>query len=238
MSNLHSADNIWAALPAAGIGVRMASDRPKQYMSLAGKSVIERSLVALTAVSNIKGIVVGIHPDDRFWHKLTLEPDPRVHVTIGGAERADTVLKLLTVLIDQLGAAARDWVLVHDAVRPCVSDSDISKLIKQVSSTEDGGLLGCPMVDTVKRVDDDGFVIATEPRAVLWRAMTPQMFRIGPLQHALSNALQAGIAITDESSAMERVGARPIMIEGLATNIKITRPQDLLLANMILQQCK
>jgi len=223
----------WAVVPAAGVGRRMGADRPKQYLRLAGRTVLEHTLARLLGHARIAGVVVVLAADDPYWDELGLR-HPRLQRATGGAERCHSVLGGLRCLQGQ--AAAQDWVLVHDAARPCLHPSDIDRLIDGVGAGDCGGLLGVPVSDTLKRCDSHGRILDTVSREGLWRALTPQMFRLAQLSEILAQAVAEPQRITDEASAMELAGHRPRMIEGRADNIKITRPDDLRLAEIYLQQ--
>jgi len=221
---------LWAIVPAAGVGARMHADRPKQYLPLAGKTVIEVTLDRLAAVPGISGIFVGIGENDRWWPEIA----PRATDAFrGGAERALTVLNGLHTV--SRFAHPDDLVLVHDAVRPCVRVSDIVRLIERGGTCADGGLLALPVADTVKQAASDNRVVATVPRDRLWRALTPQVFKVRTLADALESAVAAGNPVTDEASAIERAGGHPMLVEGAADNIKITVSADLVLAELILR---
>ncbi len=228
-----SAPRYWAVVPAAGVGKRMASAIPKQYHSLAGSTVIEQTLERLLSHPQIQSIFVALSEQDGWWPDGSFATDPRVIRVAGGAERCHSVLNALGAL--SAVAAEDDWVLVHDAARPCLRESDLERLIDKLSSHPVGGLLGVPVRDTMKRTDNAA-VTATVPREQLWHAFTPQMFRLGLLHSALKEALERGEMVTDEASAIELSGLQPLMVEGHADNIKITRPEDLALATFFLQQ--
>lgn len=224
----------WVVIPAAGSGVRMGATLPKQYLPLAGRTVIEHSMARLAALPGVAGLVVALAADDPYWSTLKLQLDVPVQRITGGAERCHSVLAALTWL---LGVAdARDWVLVHDAARPCVRRSDLQRLIETLADDPVGGLLAIPARDTKKRADASGRVVQTVDRTDLWKAQTPQMFRLGALHEALSRAIVAGDLVTDEASAMERAGLMPRLVEGHSDNIKITRPEDLVLAEFYIKQ--
>ena len=226
---------LWAVIPAAGIGSRMGSAGPKQYLSLHGKTVLEHTLSRIAGHPHITATVVAIAAADRQWPRIAAGFDESsLVVTHGGAERCHSVLNGLRALAGR--AAADDWVLVHDAARPCVRREDLERLIEQLQDHPVGGLLGIPVTDTMKRSDAHGNVIETIRRDGLWRALTPQMFRYGMLSRALIAALERDVLVTDEAAAMEMAGYAPRMVEGHADNIKITLPQDLILADMYLQQ--
>lgn len=215
----------------------MQAALPKQYLPLLGRPVILHTLERLCAHPRIQGVVVGVAPDDPHWPLLTadLKRLPKfLGAAPGGETRAHTVLNGLKELVKHAGPD--DWVLVHDAVRPCVRPGDIDKLIAAVSEGGEGGLLAFPISDTVKRVDNIGRVKETVSREGLWRAATPQMFRIKSLTQALEWAMKAGREITDEASAMEAAGGHPQAVAGHTDNIKITLPEDLALAELYMKQ--
>lgn len=216
----------WAVIPAAGVGARMRADRPKQYLELAGRTILEHSLACFLDHPNLKRVVVGLSVDDPYWPELGCASDPRIERVDGGKERADTVLKAL-LRLDELGARPNDWVLVHDAARPNLSRGDLDLLLAELADDAIGGLLAVPARDTLKRAGPDGRVAETVDRSVIWQAYTPQMFRFGTLHRALADALVSGVAVTDEASAIEWSGQAPRLVEGRADNLKVTRPEDL-----------
>lgn len=216
----------WAVIPAAGVGARMAADRPKQYLPVAGRTLLEHTLACFLDHPALKGVVVSLAEDDPFWPSLACSQDPRVQRATGGRERADSVLNALLHLSTQ-GAGDDDWVLVHDAARPNLARSDLDQLLTALADDPVGGLLAVPARDTLKRADANGRAQQTIDRSVVWQAYTPQMFRLGPLQRALADAMVAGIAVTDDASAMEWAGQFPRLVEGRADNLKVTRPEDL-----------
>ncbi len=227
---------IWAVIPAAGIGRRMQSDKPKQYLRLIDRVVIEHTIDRLLSVDQVKGIVVSIQLDDPYWPVIRIESDKPVLVAAGGEERCHSVMNALDVLTKQPGYKPEStWALVHDAVRPCVSINDIHNLIDTAAGTESGGLLAVPVRDTMKRQDDDQRVEQTVDRTGLWHALTPQLFACDQLSSALKSALAEGFLVTDESSAMEHAGHHPSLVQGREDNIKITRPADLRLAELYLK---
>lgn len=229
-----SGPRYWAVVPAAGAGSRMGATMPKQYLPLRGQAVLAHTLARLLRHPQIDGVVVVLAADDTRFAKLELSRDQRVVTAVGGAERCHSVANGLHALA--AAADAGDWVLVHDAARPCLRAADIDRLIDQLRDHPVGGLLGLPVADTMKRTDADGNIVATVSRDGLWRALTPQMFRLGLLRGALEAALARDLLVTDEAQAMEIAGHAPRMIEGHADNIKITRAQDLALAELYLQQ--
>ncbi|MEN8106473.1 MAG: 2-C-methyl-D-erythritol 4-phosphate cytidylyltransferase [Pseudomonadota bacterium] len=220
---------VWAVVPAAGSGARMQSATPKQYLPLAGKTVLEHTLAALFSVERITGVVVAIADADSAWPVVAdTFTGKRLEQVAGGEQRCHSVLHALTYLSGHAGDD--DWVLVHDAARPCVRPADIDVLIDTLVAATDGGLLGVPVCDTMKRVAATGGVTATVDRQGLWHALTPQLFRLGQLRAALQQGIAAGISLTDEASAMEAAGYTPRMVEGHRDNIKITVASDLALA--------
>ena len=216
----------WLVIPAAGIGARMAADRPKQYLQVAGRSILEHTLQRFLDHPALRGVVVSLAADDPYWPALAVASDPRIRRAAGGRERADSVLAGLETLKNE-GAADDDWVLVHDAARPNLAVEDLQRLLDSLADDPVGGLLAVPARDTLKRAGADGRVQETVDRSVIWQAYTPQMFRLGALRQALAQALRAQVAITDEASAMEWAGLAPRLVEGRADNLKVTRPEDL-----------
>lgn len=228
--------SIFAIIPAAGSGSRFGGDTPKQYLPLQGQPLIRHTLSALLADARIREIVVVLAPEDTTWTEQCLPADcaARVRVVrVGGATRADSVINGINWLKAELKANNDDWVLVHDAARPCLSPMQLARLITELEDDPVGGLLAIPVADTLKRADADVRVAATIDRQALWQAQTPQMFRVGALQSALSVADLSGI--TDEASAIERLGQHPRLVTGSLTNLKVTFPEDLALASMILE---
>ncbi|MDH0729602.1 2-C-methyl-D-erythritol 4-phosphate cytidylyltransferase [Pseudomonas sichuanensis] len=216
----------WAVIPAAGVGARMAADRPKQYLQLGGQTILEHSLDCFLGHPALKGVVVSIADQDPYWPGLRCASDGRIQRAPGGCERADSVLNALLLLHAQ-GASDDDWVLVHDAARPNLARSDLDRLLAELADDPVGGLLAVPARDTLKRAGADGRVSATVDRSTVWQAYTPQMFRLGMLHRALAECLVSDVAVTDESSAIEWAGYAPRLIEGRSDNIKVTRPEDL-----------
>jgi len=222
---------LWCVVPAAGRGMRMGADCPKQYLPLAGKPLIAHTLERLAAHPRIAGLMVVLGAQDERWPGIEALHGKPVRTAIGGAERSDSVLAGIESLPPEVGAA--DFVLVHDAARPCVRSADIARLI-ELASASDGGLLGAPLRDTLKRAGAGDVSVATEPRDQRWRAFTPQMFRRGELVAALRAVSHAGRAVSDEAMAMELAGFRPRLVEGAEDNIKVTTAADLALAEFLL----
>lgn len=221
----------WVVVPAAGIGSRIGGDRPKQYLPLHGRAVIEHSLERLLSLAP-QGLVVALHPDDQFWYNLAVRHHPRIRVVQGGSERAHSVRNALAALATE--AADHDWVLVHDVARPCVRVADIERLLATVATSAVGGILATPVSDTLKEVSGEE-IQATRDRSSLWAALTPQMFRFALLRDALDNALAEGVVPTDEAMAVERAGHKPMVVAGSRDNIKITLREDIAIAEAILR---
>ncbi len=234
MTAVMATRRVWAIVPAAGRGARFAASTadsaPKQYAMLLGATVLEWSLRALLAEPRVHAVVVALARDDAHWPSVFPKlASPKLQTTIGGESRQDSVLNGLEFLAQQ--AAADDWVLVHDAARPCLSTADLGALLDAVGAS--GAVLAAPIVDTVKR--ELGDHVATVDRQGLWRALTPQVFAFAQLHHALKEAALAGIAVTDEAQAVERMGLRPTLVQGSPFNVKITRLADLAVASNILK---
>lgn len=225
-------DSVWAVVPAAGIGSRMQADIPKQYLEIDNKPILARTIERLASHPKISGIVVAIAAHDHWWSNLAIEAQCPIHTVIGGDERYHSVLNALQFLDDK---QQDSWVLVHDAARPCLRHQDIDLMLEQLTHDSVGGILGIPVTDTVKRVNEHNEITETVCREGLWRAATPQMFRVQVLHDAIEKASTV-INVTDEASAMEYMGYSPKMVAGHADNIKITVPQDLALAKLFLQQ--
>lgn len=213
--------------------MRVGGPVPKQYMPLAGRTLIEHTLDRLAAHPLIAGLVVVLAADDERWSGIDRRWSKRLLAATGGAERCDSVLAGLRALPPEV--RADDFVLVHDAARPFVRHADITTLIERGVAV-DGGLLGAPLRDTLKRADDAGRSQVTEPRDHRWRAFTPQMFRRAQLSAALQAAVDAGIAVSDEAMAMERAGFAPLLVEGAEDNIKVTTAADFVLAEFLLHR--
>jgi 2-C-methyl-D-erythritol 4-phosphate cytidylyltransferase len=228
-----SAPMVWCVVPAAGRGTRVGGSCPKQYLPLAGRALIEHTLERLAAHPRIAGLLVTLGADDAQWPGIgTLNGKP-VLTAVGGAERSDSVLAGIDALPASVGAD--DFVLVHDAARPCVRLADIGQLI-ELASAADGGLLGAPLRDTLKRANAAGRSESTEPRDLRWRAFTPQMFRRGQLAAALREAARRGVNVSDEAMAMELAGFAPLLVEGAEDNIKVTTAADFALAEFLLSR--
>jgi len=219
-----------ALVPAAGSGSRMGGGLPKQYLPLSGRPLIEHTLRALAAHPRIERVYIVLSPEDGWWEGQGIALDKLVVLRCGGAARADSVMNGLKAIAGEI--AADDWVLVHDAARPCLRPEQLDRMLAALADDEVGGILAVPVADTLKRAGEGRRIAATVPREGLWQAQTPQMFRHGLLLQALQ---AAGSAVTDEASAVERMGLQPKLVEGDARNLKVTYPRDLELAALILQ---
>lgn len=226
--------SFWAIVPAAGVGSRMGGSTPKQYLELNGRKVIDHTIERILLHPSIDSVYLALGEEDGWWGETEFAGHPDLVRVCGGSERYHSVLNALEMLGRR--AHREDWVLVHDAARPCLRRSDIDRLISAVRTHEVGGLLGTRVRDTMKRTDAKDRVIETVERNHLWHAYTPQMFRFGVLSDALRGALDSGVAVTDEASAIEWAGLQPLMVEGHPDNLKITRPGDLSLAAYYLAQ--
>lgn len=231
---MSAAVQCWAAIPAAGIGSRLAAERPKQYLTLRGRTILEHSLRPFLGHGRIRGVVVAIAAGDPWWPELPVPLRRQVSVVEGGAERLHSVLNCLRHLLT-LGKP-EDWVLVHDAARPCLRRADLDALLDRAGAHPVGGILAVPVRDTMKRADAAGNIAATVDRASLWHALTPQMFRLGPLERAIGAAAAGGRLVTDEAQAMEFAGTPGRLVHGHADNIKVTLPDDLAMADLFLSR--
>ncbi len=228
-------ERIWFVIAAAGASTRYGGSIPKPYLRIAGKSLLEHALRALARVPGLAGGVVVTAPGDRRFQRLPKAARRGIVAATGGPTRAMSVLNGLQALVT---AAPEDWVLVHDAARPCVPPADLSALVAECRRDAVGGLLAMPVTDTLKQADDDGRSARTLPRERLWRAQTPQMFRHARLVRALMRALGEGFDATDEASAIEGLGLKPRLVEGSPLNIKVTRPADLVLAQAAMRSLR
>lgn len=224
----------YAIVPAAGSGSRFGAEKPKQYLDLLGRPLIFHTLAALTACPDIERVWVVLAPDDPWWPRYDWsELGPKLEtVRCGGATRAESVGNGLQAAA--MVAADDDWILVHDAARPCLSAVMLDALFAELADDPVGGILAVPVADTLKRADGEQRVAATEPRDGLWQAQTPQMFRYGQLEKALKNEK----SVTDEAGAIESLGLKPKLVRADSTNLKVTYPADLALAAMILRARK
>ncbi len=233
----------WLIIPAAGIGARLGSEKPKQYLSLMGKTVMENSLDSFLDDDRIEKIFVSVNSEDQLWNTLPVSEHPKIMTVEGGEDRHLSVFNGLKVLKEI--AESDDWVIVHDAARPCITASDINQLIEETKGHSVGGVLGAPVSDTLKQIEypdasseentdkPSPTIVKTVDRSITWAAYTPQIFRFNLLYDALRTLVKAGTSVTDESSAIEYAGYQPLMIKGRRDNIKITVPGDLEIAEKI-----
>lgn len=226
MNSISEKTTCWAVVPAAGIGKRLGSVKPKQYLTLREKPVIAHTLSCLIAHPRINKTVVVIAPNDIYWPSIQSIFPEKIITTLGGAERHHSVYQGLLAL--QKMAKSDDWILVHDAVRPYLQHEKIDQLINALQNHPVGGLLGIRVRDTLKRTDVKGCVFGTLNRENVWQAQTPQMFRYGLLCDALQTAIEKNDHVTDEASAIELMGKQPLMVEGSVENVKITYGEDLI----------
>lgn len=232
MSSGVSSSELYAVIPAAGLGSRMNTDIPKQYLKINGISILDHTIERMLQIASLEKMVIVLD-------QLTYEQDStmfaktrRVDTCVGGASRAESVRNGLLHLASD--AAPGSGVMVHDAARPCVRVAEINRLISEVGDDLNGGLLAMPVVDTIKRADNDMRTTETIDRSTLWRAATPQLFPFAALFDALNKALEEGVEITDEASAMQYAGYSPKLVECSTDNIKVTTPTDLVLAEQYL----
>lgn len=227
-----NADNIWGIVAAAGVGARMGRgfDRPKQYLPLHGRRVIDHALAALCECESVRGVVVGVRDGDACWRAMPFAHAKLLAASRGGESRARTVLNALRVLLDDV-AGADDWALVHDAARPCVEARDLDALIAAARAHGHGAALALPVSDALKRVGDgvieESVDAGADNNRDYWRAATPQMFRCGALANALQDCIDNGVTVADECAAMARAGVHAAAVAGHPANIKITVAGDL-----------
>ncbi len=231
MNNLSSLADVIAVVPAAGVGSRMQAACPKQYLTIGQLTLLEHSVARLLAHPAVKQVIVPISPDDGWFDALPLARDPRVLRVTGGGTRAESVLAGLQAI------KHHEWVLVHDAARPCLHPDDLARLLAVRAHSKVGAILAAPVCDTMKRAEPGKSAIAhTVEREALWHALTPQFFPHQLLTACLTRALNEGANITDEASALEHCGYHPDLVNGRSDNIKVTRPEDLALAAFFLTQ--
>jgi 2-C-methyl-D-erythritol 4-phosphate cytidylyltransferase len=223
---------VWAIVPAAGLGRRMGSNLPKQYLTIHNKTILEHTLSRLLSIKSIAAIMVVLDKDDQYFAKLPCADNDRIMTAVGGKERCDSVLSALFALQNKI--KANDRVLVHDAARCCVLPSRVEELITSLKNDKVGGLLGVPVSDTLKQVDAHHKVTQTLDRNIVWAAQTPQLFPYDLLKQNLEKSLAANQLITDEASAIEYSGLQPKMVMGHHDNIKITHPNDIFIASAIM----
>ncbi|WPU23900.1 2-C-methyl-D-erythritol 4-phosphate cytidylyltransferase [Cedecea neteri] len=220
-----SSPDVIAVVPAAGIGSRMQTECPKQYLHIGDKTILEHAVASLMAHPRVGQVIVALSPNDTYFSSLPLATHPRVTAVTGGKQRADSVLAGLQAV------DGAQWVLVHDAARPCLHRDDLENLLAITATSKVGGILAAPVRDTMKRGEPGkGLIAHTVDREDLWHALTPQLFPLELLRSCLLRALDEGATITDEASALEYCGFHPELINARADNIKVTRPEDLALA--------
>lgn len=220
--------DIVAVVPAAGIGSRMKADKPKQYLTIQDKTILEHTLNVLLTHTAVSKVIVAVAKDDPYLSALAITQHPKIQIVEGGETRAESVLNGLKAI----NHLAQTRVLVHDAARPCLRHAEVDKLLK--IDDINGAILALPAIDTIKRAGVNQQIAETQDRNFIWLAQTPQYFRADLLIKALELANQQGSAVTDEASAMELAGFRPHLVEGVSSNIKVTRPEDLALAEFYL----
>lgn len=219
-------------VPAAGVGKRMRSSCPKQYLTIANKTILELTVQRLLSHENIAHVIIALGENDQYFPCTSLANNKAISCVVGGKERVDSVLAGL----QQLNASQEQWVLVHDAARPCVRHQDLTRLITYCLERDHGGILASPVRDTMKQATAEQLVARTLERSSMWHALTPQMYKTAELTTAVTSALAQGITITDESSAMEALGYVSGLVSASSDNIKITQPEDIFLAEFILNQ--
>lgn len=226
-------------VPAAGVGKRMLASCPKQYLTIQNQSVLSHTINRLLSHKSIAKVIVALSDEDDYFADTALANNPNIIRVSGGKERVDSVLNALKIIEET------QWVLVHDAARPCITHDDIDKLITQCLENNSGGILSAPVVDTMKIAVENGVhaatakstrISATIDRSLLWHAFTPQMFKTNELKQAIEQALAKGLVITDEAFAIEYAGLPSLLVLGRRDNIKITRPEDLALASFYLDE--
>jgi len=223
---------VWAIVPATGVGARMQADRPKQYLQLGGRSIIEHTLERLLSHPQIEGAIVVLSPQDSYWPQLEFSSDKPVLTCDGGSERFHSVFNGLECLFAHIACDA--LVLIHDAVRPFVTHADLDRVIAAAGQGDDGAILALPVADTLKMADSAQHILDTRPRQGLWRAFTPQAFRLQLIMAAIAQVIREGLEVTDDASAMEAMGYNPRLVACDHRNIKITHPEDLDFARLLL----
>ncbi len=225
---------VHALIPAAGRSVRFGGTMLKQYTHLMGQAVMAHSIAAVGKHPAIKRVTVALAPDDGIYDDLIRPAYPEVATVTGGDSRAQTVMNGLRFIRETDPAC--EWVLVHDAARPCLAGSSLDDLLKCGLASESGAILAVPVSDTLKLADEDGFIISTVDRTRYWSAQTPQLFRFDQLFENLESDLAEGLTPTDEAATMESAGVHPLLVRGFHSNIKITGSEDLALAEFILRE--
>jgi len=224
----------WVVIPAAGVGKRMGVDKPKQYISVKDKTILEHTINCFIDREEIEAVVVVISKEDEYWPSLDIAKHDKVITAPGGVERYHSVANGLQVLQDKAGD--NDWVLVHDAARPCLNQSAIDRLMIELRTHEVGGILALPCRDTMKRANELAEIVETVERESLWHAQTPQMFKYGKLYSAIEKILKDNIVVTDEAMAIELSGYKPLLVQGHQENIKVTHKDDLQYLELFLNE--
>ena len=225
-------NKVWAIIPAAGVGARMQKDCPKQYIKIGPKTVLEHSLAVFLACDRIEGVQLCISPEDVYWKDIAISHSRLLDTAHGGATRAQTVKRGLDALSEV--AEDNDWVLVHDAARPCLNQDQLEFLIDELKTESVGGIFAVPIADTLKRVTSQNLINETVDRSDLWAAQTPQMFRYGILKKCVNACIDQQLDITDEASAIEAFDHKVKIVEGSRANIKLTYPQDVIFVEYFL----
>ena len=228
-------NRLWVVIPAAGIGKRMGVDIPKQYITVCDKAIIEHTVEKFTSRNDLQGILVILSNSDQHWSTLELSKNNKITTVTGGEERYKSVYNALCSLKNK--ADDDDWILVHDAVRPCITTSEIDQFIADLDHLNGiGGILALPCFETMKKANTNHEIEETIDRKFIWHAQTPQMFRYKKLFLAIEKIMNENIFITDEAMAMELAGYKPILIQGTHSNIKITDQNDLKYLESFLRQ--
>lgn len=232
---MNSTSKLWGVIPAAGIGSRMQSDCPKQYLHLGEKTVLQVSAEKLLSALPLQGLAISIADNDDYWPELSLEHHPQITRVAGGKERSDSVFNGLAHWLSQ-GASREDWVLVHDAARPCIHPNCLARLWETAQQNNTSAILASPAADTLKWSEQGQSITKTLDRSRIWQAQTPQLAPLGLLYDALQFAQAHDVTITDEASALEAAGHNVRLVMGRRDNLKITHPEDLPLAQFLLTQ--
>ena len=231
---MRQSENCWVIIPAAGSGKRFGSEKPKQYLTIGFKTVLEHSLNAFMALPEITGIIVVTADADPYWPQIQLATHKPIDQIIGGEERCHSVYNGLNHLLTR--STKIDWVMVHDAARPCVTSQDIKLLYSECQKSRRSGILASPVTDTLKRSGIDQQIQQTVDRQELWRALTPQMFPFDELYRSLKSCIEQQRIVTDDAQALEHRGVEVRIIEGRSDNIKVTHAEDFPLAEIILKR--
>jgi 2-C-methyl-D-erythritol 4-phosphate cytidylyltransferase len=230
----NKSEPVWAIVPASGVGTRMQSPVPKQYLQLCGKSILEHTLDRLLSFKPTRGVILVLRQGDQAWEALNYQSQKPLIIASGGKERQDSVYNGLLKLLEI--EPGDPYVMIHDAVRPLVSHQELQKLMESAIQNTAGAILGVPVTDTLKRQSENSRILETVARDGLWRAFTPQLFRSSLLLEAYNNVREKNLPITDDAASVEALGMNPSLVESSVQNIKITNRQDLELASQILMR--